>query len=150
MGAYGGLKDSSTRQLAAEKPIIFFSGRKTRTMLYQHSTTAHRSFVEHASICSPTQFAHLHGKPHRFLYRSDRLHGSSNGYASMETDLLFTFISTAEHRIARAILERHHARVTSQFFGPEVFSFVFFKWFLGFTWLVPSYNKYRTAVPTHK
>ena len=95
-------------------------------MLYQHSTTAHRSFLEHASICSPTQFARLHGKPHRFLYLSDRLHGSSNGYASMGTDLLFTFISTAEHRIARAILERHHAQVTSQLFGPEVLSLVFF------------------------
>ena len=28
------------------------------------------------SICSPSQFAHLHGKPHRFLYRSIRLHNS--------------------------------------------------------------------------
>ena len=55
-----------------------------------------------------------------------RLHGSSNGYASMGTDLLFAFISTAEHRITRAILERHHARVTSQLFGPEVFTSVFF------------------------
>ena len=28
------------------------------------------------SICSPSQFAHLHGKPHRFLYRSVSLHNS--------------------------------------------------------------------------
>ena len=26
----------------------------------------------------------------------------------------------------------------------------FFLWLFGFTWLVPSYNKYRTAVTTHK
>ena len=97
---YGGLRRSGSTAVQDSlrlKNRIFFV-RAGNLALYQHSTTAHRSFLEHASICLPTQFAHLHGKPHRFLYRSDRLHGSSNGYASMGTDLLFTFISTAEHQ----------------------------------------------------
>ena len=98
---YGGLRRSGRTavqdSLRLKKRLLFFF-RARKLSLYQHSTTAHRSFLKHASICSPTQFAHLHGKPHRFLYRSDRLHGSSNGYASMGTDLLFTFISTAEHQ----------------------------------------------------
>ena len=67
--------------------------------------------LEHASIYSPS-------------IRSP--HGSANGYASMETYLLFVFISTAghrilsvfistaEHRIARAILERDHARAMNE------------------------------------
>ena len=42
---------------------------------------------------------------------------SSNGSASMGTDLLFAFLSTAEHRLTRAILERHHARATSELSG---------------------------------
>ena len=45
--------------------------------------------------------------------------------ASTGTDLPFALISTAELRITRAISERHHARVTSQLFGPEVFTSVF-------------------------
>ena len=97
---YGGLRRSERTavqdSLRLENRLFFF--RAGKLVLYQHSTTAHRSFLEHASICSLTQFANLHGKPHRFPYRSDRLHGSSNGYASMGTDLLFTFISTAEHQ----------------------------------------------------
>ena len=97
---YGGLRRSGRTagqdSLRLKNRLFFF--RAEKLALYQHSTTAHRSFLEHASICTPTQFAHLHGKPHPFLYRSDRLHGSSNGYASMGTDLLFTFISTAEHQ----------------------------------------------------
>ena len=97
---YGGLRRSGRTvvqdSLRLKNRCFFF--RAGKLALYQHLTTAHRSFLEHASICSPTHFAHLHGKPHRFLYRSDRLHGSSNGYASMGTYLLFTFISTAEHQ----------------------------------------------------
>ena len=97
---YRGLRRSERTavqdSLRLENRLFFF--RAGKLLLYQHSTTAHRSFLEHASICSLTQFANLHGKPHRFPYRSDRLHGSSNGYASMGTDLLFTFISTAEHQ----------------------------------------------------
>ena len=42
---------------------------------------------------------------------------SSNGSASMGTDLLLAFLSTAEHRLTRAILERHHARATSELSG---------------------------------
>ena len=100
---YGGLRRSRRTavqdSLRLKNRLLFFLGRKTRTI----STFDHRSFLEHASICSPTQFAHLHGKPHRFLYRFDRLHGRSNGYASMGTDLLFASISTTEHRTTRAI-----------------------------------------------
>ena len=67
-GASGG----STRQktLCTHAIDNFFSGRKLG--LYQQSLTA-RSIFEHASICSPSQFAHLHGKPHR---RSFRLQGT--------------------------------------------------------------------------
>ena len=35
-------------------------------------------------------------------------------------------------------------------FSARKSSFRFFKWLFGFTWLVPSYNKYRTAVSNHK
>ena len=161
----GGLRGQyKTKNALHSRNRSIFSGRKLG--LYQQSLTA-RSIFEHASICSPSQFAHLHGKhfcidlfaftirspawetapkivsPSRnpsdfdlFLSRNSqidaRLHGSSNGYASMGTeastgtDLLFALISTAELWITRAISERHHARVTSQLFGPEVFTSVFF------------------------
>ena len=77
-----------------------------------------------------------------------RLHGSSNGYAPMGTDLLFAFISTAEHWITRAISERHHARVTSELFWSKVFTSVFLKCLFGFIWFVLSYNKYLpTSAP---
>ena len=55
----------------------------------------------------------LHGT-HTDIFFSGR---SSNGSASMGTDLLFAFLSTAEHRLTRAILERHHARATSELSG---------------------------------
>ena len=53
----GASADSVRRQLAAERPFythapIIFSGRKLG--LYQHSTTAQRSFLEHILICSPS------------------------------------------------------------------------------------------------
>ena len=35
----------------------------------------------------------------------------------MGTDLLFAFLSTAEHQLTRAILERHHAQATSKLAG---------------------------------
>ena len=91
--------------------------------LYQQSLTA-RSIFEHAPICSPSYETIDY-------FSTLAFNGSSNGHASIGTDLLFASISTAEHRVARAILERHHARVTSQLFGPEVFFPVFFMvvWF---------------------
>ena len=53
----GASADSAKTQLAAERPLythapIIFSGRKLG--LYQHSTTAQRSILEHVSICSPS------------------------------------------------------------------------------------------------
>ena len=74
-----------------------------------------------------------------------RLHRSSNGYASMGTDLLFAFIFTADHRITRAILERHHARVTSELFLSEVFTSVFFQMFVWFHMVCTKLYE----VPTH-
>ena len=56
---------------------------------------------------------------------------SSNGSASMETNLLFAFLSTAERRLTRAFLERHHARATSDLFGRRS-SLPFFLTFVGF------------------
>ena len=40
--------------------------------------------------------------------------GARMDYASMGTELLFASISTAEHRIARVILERDHARAMNE------------------------------------
>ena len=93
MGAYGGLGGRCKTQLRLNAPIIFF-GPETGTI----STSDHRTpliFLARidlftftirspvwetapisVSICSPSQFADLHGKPHRFLYRSVRLHSS--------------------------------------------------------------------------
>ena len=52
--------------------------------------------------------------------------GARTDYASMGTDLLFASISTAEHRIARAILERDRARAMNELAGLETFvSFLF-------------------------
>ena len=56
-GLTGASADSARTQLAAERPLythapIIFSGRKLG--LYQHSTTAQRSILEHVSICSPS------------------------------------------------------------------------------------------------
>ena len=79
----------------------------------------------HVQFLSTHRSFRLHRKP-SIIFSTLAFNGSSNGYASMGTDLLFASISTAEHRIARAILERHHARVSSQIFGPEVFFSVFF------------------------
>ena len=70
--------ESRTRQPAAKTPLSFFSTHRSVRLhgssnLYQQSTTT-RSIFEHASILSPS-------------IRSP--HGSANGYASMETCLLF-------------------------------------------------------------
>ena len=51
--------------------------------------------------------------------------------SSME-DLSLSSISTGEHRITGAILERHHARVTSELFWSEVFTSVFLNIFVWF------------------
>ena len=38
--------------------------------LYQNSLASQHSILEHVSICSPSQFVHLHGKPHRLFFRA--------------------------------------------------------------------------------
>ena len=89
----------------------------------------------------------LHGT-HTDYFFSGR---SLNGSASMGTDLLFSFLSTAEHCLSRAILERHHARATSELAGWRS-SLPFFLCLFGFARFVLSYNKCRTSftvVPYH-
>ena len=68
-GAHGGLGGQCKTQLAAERPlcthvpiIIIIFGLELGP--YQHSHAAQRSILEHVSICSPSQFVHLHGKPY--------------------------------------------------------------------------------------
>ena len=39
--------------------------------LYQNSLAPQRSTLEHVSICSPSQFVHLHGKPYRFFFKRE-------------------------------------------------------------------------------
>ena len=170
MGAYEGLGGQCKTQLRLEdrfalKHRLFFSGRKLG--LYQHSTTAQRSILEHVSICSvclhgtapisvrvittsvsltaerPFRLQGTHASPILFWSQFTidvrlRTHTdhffsgrSSNGSASMGTDLLFAFLSTAEHRLTRAIVERNHARATSELSGqrsslPFFFTFVWF------------------------
>ena len=52
MGAYGGLGGRCKTHRFALTHRLFFSDRKLG--LYQHSTTAQRSILEHVSICSPS------------------------------------------------------------------------------------------------
>ena len=68
-------------------------------------------------------------------HRSSFLGPELDGSASMGTDLLFAFLSTAEHRLTRAILERHHARATSELSGRRSSTSLFLCLF-GFTWFV--------------
>ena len=152
------VQDTRQKPLALTQSIDFF---RAGNLNYNQQSLTARSVFEHVSICSPSWELDCFFKnrsPHvQFLstHRSVRLHrkpsiifstlafnGSSNGYASMGTDLLFASISTAEHRIARAILERHHARVTSQRFGPEVF-FPFF-----FNGCLVSHGLYQAIIST--
>ena len=39
--------------------------------LYQQSLASQRSILEHVSICSPSQFVHLHGKPYRLFFERE-------------------------------------------------------------------------------
>ena len=61
-------------------PILFWSqftidvrlhGTHTDLGLYQHSLTSQRSILEHVSICSPSQFVHLHEKPYRLFFEPE-------------------------------------------------------------------------------
>ena len=72
-GAHGGLDGQCKTQLAAERPLcthasIIFFGPELGP--YQHSLAPQRSILEHVSICSPSQFVHLHGKPYRLFFSS--------------------------------------------------------------------------------
>ena len=53
--------------------------------------------------------------------------GARTDYALMGTGLLFASISTAEHRIDRAILERDRARAMNELAGLETFISFFFR-----------------------
>ena len=48
---------------------LFFFGPELR--LYQHSLASQRLILEHVSICSPSQFVHLHGKPYRLFFERE-------------------------------------------------------------------------------
>ena len=102
-------EDISTRQLTAEKPIIFFSGRKTRTISTNRSPLA--QFFEHASIYSPSI------RSPSWERKWIRFNGDRSPVC------IYIYYGASDHS---SNLERDHARVTSQLFGPEVFSFVFF------------------------
>ena len=107
---YGGLRRSGRTsvqdKLAAEKPIICFSGRKTRTI----STFARRSRAR-IDLFAFNSLAAWERKRIRF-----------NGDISP-----VRFISTTEHRIARAILERDRAGAMNELAGLETFvSFLHF------------------------
>ena len=75
--------------------------------IYINNRPPHVQFLStHRSVC-------LHRKP-SIIFRLSPSMGARTDYASMGTDLLFASISTAEHRIARAILERYHARAMNE------------------------------------
>ena len=87
----GGLRGQYKTKTACTHAIDqFFSDRKLE--LYQQSLTA-RSIFEHALICSPSQFA--------------RLHGSSNGSASRK--IIFFVRVTAYERHFRGRAQAHSA-----------------------------------------
>ena len=48
---------------------LFFFGPELG--LYQHSLASQRSILEHVSICSPSQFVHLHEKPYRLFFERE-------------------------------------------------------------------------------
>ena len=58
------------RELDGKAPIICFRAG-AGTILYQHSLASQRSILEHVSICSPSQFIHLHGKPYRLFFERE-------------------------------------------------------------------------------
>ena len=39
--------------------------------LYQHSLASQQSILEYVSVCSPSQFVHLHGKPYRSFFERE-------------------------------------------------------------------------------
>ena len=52
--------------------IIFRAEDRTEELgLYQNSLASQRSILEHVSICSPSQFVHLHGKPYRLFFEQE-------------------------------------------------------------------------------
>ena len=73
-GSSRGLGGQCKIQLAAERPLfthasIIFFGPELGP--YQHSLAPRRSILEHVSICSPSQFVHLHGKPYRLFFERE-------------------------------------------------------------------------------
>ena len=48
---------------------FFFFGPELGS--YQHLLALQRSILEHVSICSPSQFVHLHGKPYRLFFERE-------------------------------------------------------------------------------
>ena len=81
-GSSRGLGGQYKTQLAAERPLcthalIIFFGPELGP--YQHSLAPRHSILEHVSICLPSQFVHLHGKPYRLLFERE-LDGNAPNY----------------------------------------------------------------------
>ena len=73
-GTSRGLDGQCKTQLAAERPLcthasIIFYGPELGP--HQHPLDPRRSILDHVSICSPSQFVHLHGKPYRLLFERE-------------------------------------------------------------------------------
>ena len=118
------------------------------------------------SICSPSQFAHLHGKPHRRPFRLKgthvisipfvvAIHNSMLAFMGARTDTLqLGQISCSLLYLLLSIgsLEQFWNVITlelrASFFGRRSSFPSFFKCLFGFAWFVLSYNKYPpTSAP---
>ena len=140
-----GLGGQCKTQLAAERPLcthawIIFFGPKLGP--YQHSRALQRSILEHISICLPSQFVHLHGKPYRLFFereldgtapisvRSVRLHNSFtcmgnridyfSSWRSMELGRFRYEGSPPSVSLTAERPIRLHGTHNDYFFGPEL------------------------------
>ena len=58
--------------LHSHTDYYFRAGARTEKLgLYPNSFISQRSILEHVSICSPSQFIHLHGKPYRLFFERE-------------------------------------------------------------------------------
>ena len=62
------IRGLTERPLYTHASIIFFGPGLGPN---QHSLAPRRSIFEHVSICSPSQFVHLHGKPYRLFFERE-------------------------------------------------------------------------------
>ena len=67
-GAHGASAGRALPRFALTHRLFFFG---PELGLYQHSLASQRSILEHVSICSPSQFVHLHGKPYQLFFERE-------------------------------------------------------------------------------